>query len=54
MNEVMNRISELEKIRSGLKKLGCVWSERWVMAELAEMKVVLKRMKKASGATETC
>lgn len=53
MKEVMDRISELEKIRSGLKKLGCVWSERWAMAELAEMRAVLKRMKKASAATET-
>lgn len=54
MNEVLARINELEKIRDGLKQLGCVWSERWAMAELAEMKVALKRMKKASAATETC
>lgn len=53
MNEVMERINELERIKKGLHQLGITWSERWAMAELAEMKVVLKRNKRASVAAET-
>jgi hypothetical protein len=53
MNEVLGRIKDLEKIKRGMHKLGNIWGERWAIAEIAEMKVILKHMKTASAATET-
>lgn len=49
----MQRISDLEQIKEVSKRNGSVRLERWAMAELAEMKVVLKRNKRASVAAET-
>lgn len=51
MNDVKERITLLENMREVSKRNGFVRAERWAMAELAEMKVVLKRNEKALAAT---
>jgi hypothetical protein len=53
MNDVLERIADLEHIEEVSKRNGIVKAERWAMAELAEMKVVLKHMEKAPAATGT-
>lgn len=53
MDEVMSRIGDLEHIQEVSKQKGIIVAERWAMAELAEMKVIMKRMKKAPAATGT-
>lgn len=53
MEDVLNRIAMLENMKNVAERHGFVKAERWAMAELAEMKVVLKNMKKAPAATGT-
>ncbi|MFT8362951.1 MAG: hypothetical protein ABF608_07180 [Sporolactobacillus sp.] len=43
MNEVLNRIAQLEDMKAIAERNGLVKAERWAMAELLEMKVILKR-----------
>ncbi|BBN97460.1 hypothetical protein [Sporolactobacillus terrae] len=43
MNEVLDRIAELETMKSVAERKGFVKVERWAMAELAEMKAIVKR-----------
>lgn len=43
MNEVLNRIAELEHIKEVSQRYGIITAERWTMAELAEMKAIVKR-----------
>lgn len=47
MTNVLERISELEHIQAVAKQHGIVSLDRWAAAEIAEMRVVLKRMRKA-------
>jgi hypothetical protein len=43
LNEVKERIAELEHIKEVCDRNGYVGVGRWATAELAEMKVILKR-----------
>ncbi|MCQ2010578.1 hypothetical protein NOM01_11175 [Sporolactobacillus sp. STSJ-5] len=43
MEEVMARITMLENMKNVARRNGFVKAERWAMAELAQMKVILKR-----------
>lgn len=51
MNDVVERINELEHIQKVSRRNGLVRAERWAMAELAEMKVILKQNEKALAGT---
>jgi hypothetical protein len=52
MNEVKERINELKHIRKTSKKQGFVDAEKWAKQQIYEMKIALRKMKKASAATE--
>jgi hypothetical protein len=43
MNEVMNRIAMLENMKNVAERNGFVKVERWALAELAEMRAIVKR-----------
>lgn len=51
MNDVVERISDLQHIQEVSNRNGMVRIERWAQAEIAEMKVVLKRNEKALAGT---
>ncbi|WP_157800318.1 hypothetical protein [Sporolactobacillus pectinivorans] len=52
MDEIRTRIDELKHIQAVSKRNGLIVAERWAHAEIAEMKVALKKMKRASWAKE--
>jgi hypothetical protein len=43
MSEVMERIAMLENMKNVAERKGFVKVERWAMAELAEMRAIVKR-----------
>lgn len=49
MNEVQERINELERLHEVSRRHGLAVPESWLFGELVEMKAILKREKALAG-----